>query len=157
MFYPYLGMSSRKENIITAFSNLLLDKEKQLIMQWNELQESLTGETKSSAGDKHETGRASIHLEQENLSKQINVLKSEIEIFKKVNFSNNSHTVSLGSLIITENVSFLFSGVSGKIVIDNKTYFSISSGSPIARLIDNLKIGDEFPFAGRKTKILEII
>ncbi|MWD30855.1 3-oxoacyl-ACP synthase, partial [Aquicoccus sp. SCR17] len=35
------------------------------------LQESLNSETKSSAGDKHETGRAMVQLEQEKLAQQL--------------------------------------------------------------------------------------
>ena len=37
----------------------------------NEIQESLTSETKSSAGDKHETGRAMLQLEREKAGNQL--------------------------------------------------------------------------------------
>ena len=44
---------------------LLLEKQKEA------LQLALTSESKSSAGDKHETGRAMIQLEREKLGNQI--------------------------------------------------------------------------------------
>ena len=149
--------SNNKESIVKSFVELFTEKERLLMEQWNELQESLSGETKSTAGDKHETGRASIHLEQENLAKQIKLLKSEIDTFKKVNFTINSHTVSLGSLVITQDVNFLYSGVSGKIEIQRKPTFSISQSSPIAQQLQNLTKGDDFIFGKNRIKILEII
>lgn len=39
--------------------------------QIKELETALTSETKSSAGDKHETGRAMIQLEREKLGQQL--------------------------------------------------------------------------------------
>ena len=43
-----------------------------------ELQESLTSETKSSAGDKHETGRAMLQLEREKAGQQLAEIKKLI-------------------------------------------------------------------------------
>ena len=45
--------------------------------QKKELFESLESETKSSAGDKHETGRAMIQLEIEKLGKQRQVVDQD--------------------------------------------------------------------------------
>lgn len=149
--------SNNKESIVKSFVEFFTEKERLLMEQWNELQESLSGETKSTAGDKHETGRASIHLEQENLAKQIKLLKSEIDKFKKINFTINSHTVSLGTLVITKDVNFLYSGVSGRIELHHKPTFSISQSSPIAQQLQNLTKGDDFIFGKSRIKILEII
>lgn len=48
----------------------------------NEIQESLLSETKSSAGDKHETGRAMLQLEREKSGNQL----AEIQKIKKHTF-----------------------------------------------------------------------
>ena len=50
------------------FVNSKLDTIRQTI---NELQQALNSETKSSAGDKHETGRAMIQLEREKMGRQL--------------------------------------------------------------------------------------
>ena len=50
-----------------------------------EIQESLLSETKSSAGDKHETGRAMIQLEQEKLSSQLSQFSQQKETISKLN------------------------------------------------------------------------
>ena len=57
----------------------------------NDIQESLDSETKSSAGDKHETGRAMLQLDREKLGQQLagiqklkqELLKANIETVSK--------------------------------------------------------------------------
>ena len=48
------------------------------------IQESLMSETKSSAGDKHETGRAMLDIERENTSKQLQEVEILINLLKKI-------------------------------------------------------------------------
>jgi len=47
-----------------------------------EIQHSLTSETKSSAGDKHETGRAMLQLEREKIGNQLAEIDKQIEGYK---------------------------------------------------------------------------
>jgi len=53
----------------------------------NEIQVSLTSETKSSAGDKHETGRAMLQLEREKAGNQLAEIKKTKEILFKIDVS----------------------------------------------------------------------
>ena len=48
-----------------------------------QIRESLTTETKSSAGDKHETGRAMLRLEREKAGKQLAEVQKTKECFAK--------------------------------------------------------------------------
>mgnify|MGYP001827556230 FL=1 len=66
-----------------------------------ELQESLTTETKSSAGDKHETGRAMLQLEREKIGQQLAETQKLKEILSKINVTKHSRVVALGSIIYT--------------------------------------------------------
>ena len=50
----------------------------------DELYESLNSETKSSAGDKHETGRAMIQLDREKIGQQVKEIEKEFELFSKI-------------------------------------------------------------------------
>jgi len=52
--------------------------------QIKELETALTSETKSSAGDKHETGRAMIQLEREKLGQQLSELEKTQQLLSKV-------------------------------------------------------------------------
>ncbi|GAA4801623.1 hypothetical protein GCM10023330_04420 [Litoribaculum gwangyangense] len=51
----------------------------------NEIQESLLSETKSSAGDKHETGRAMIQIEREKAGNQLAEIEKTKQILSKIN------------------------------------------------------------------------
>jgi ATP-dependent helicase YprA (DUF1998 family) len=68
----------------------------------DELYESLNSETKSSAGDKHETGRAMIQLDREKIGQQVKEIEKEFELFSKINSNVVLNSIGLGSLVITQ-------------------------------------------------------
>ena len=51
----------------------------------SDIQNSLQSETKSTAGDKHETGRAMLQLEREKAGNQLAELQKQIGILHKIN------------------------------------------------------------------------
>lgn len=145
-----------KQEIIDGLLAEIISKKNIILNQIEELQNALTAETKSSAGDKHETGRAGIHIEQENLGKQLLVLDQQINHLHRIPL-NNFHNVSSGSLIKTGSISFFISGVPSKIVIKNVTVYSISMSSEIAKRLLNVQIGDTFKLGNQELVITEII
>jgi transcription elongation GreA/GreB family factor len=122
----------------------------------NEVQEAANNETKSSAGDKHETGRAMAQLETEKLSTQLADALKLAQTLSKINPKSTHQLIGLGSLVITSNGNFYISVSLGKIEIDNKTYFSISNASPIGKLLLTKKEKDSFSF-NNKTYVIENI
>ena len=121
-----------------------------------EVQDAANNETKSSAGDKHETGRAMAQLETEKLTKQLfEALKLE-EILKQINPKSKHLLIGQGSLILTSNGNFYISVSLGKIEIDNVTYFIISSASPIGQLLLTKKEQDSFSFNDNTYDILSV-
>jgi hypothetical protein len=119
-------------------------------------QEALDSESKSSAGDKHETGRAMLQLEMEKAGQQLQEVQIMKLIVEKIDFNSNSKAGSLGALIRTEGANY-FIGISvGKVQVEKESYFVVSPSSPIGKhLLGKLK-NDTFFFQGAQTKILEI-
>jgi hypothetical protein len=72
------------------------DKIKQTITA---IEESLEDESKSSAGDKHETGRAMLQIDRENAGKQLHEIESLQALVKKIDSSAVSDYIRLGSLV----------------------------------------------------------
>ena len=66
-----IEVSVLKKALFNHCRSLLEKKMGVLEQQKENLQKDLTSEAKSSAGDKHETGRAMIQLELEKLGNQI--------------------------------------------------------------------------------------
>ena len=72
-------------------------------------QKALQSETKSSAGDKHETGRAMLQLEMEKASQQLEGISIMNQILSKVDISKSSKIAHLGSVIITNKANYFLS------------------------------------------------
>ena len=115
----------------------------------SDIQNSLQSETKSTAGDKHETGRAMLQLEREKAGNQLAEIQKQIEILHKINPEMSYSKVALGSLVKT-TVSNYFIGVSvGEITIENETFYAISLSTPIGKLLvsKGVKVSEVFsPF-----------
>jgi transcription elongation GreA/GreB family factor len=115
---------------------------------------ALFSETKSSAGDKHETGRAMLQLEMEKTSQQYNSINQMKQIIQKINLEKNSEVISLGSLIITDKANYFLAISYGKISIDSVDYYAVSTNSPIGKQLLGKHIGDVILF--NNAEILEI-
>ncbi|OFY90514.1 MAG: hypothetical protein A3K10_09235 [Bacteroidetes bacterium RIFCSPLOWO2_12_FULL_31_6] len=109
-------------------------------------QESINGETKSSAGDKHETSRAMAQLEQEKLSAQLAEAHKLQGVLIGVNQNEYAAKAELGSLVITSNGNYYICISAGKLVIDGETYFAVSIGSPIGKALLNARELDRILF-----------
>ena len=123
----------------------------------SDIQNSLQSETKSTAGDKHETGRAMLQLEREKAGNQLAEIQKQIEILHKINPEMSYSKVALGSLVKT-TVSNYFIGVSvGEITIENETFYAISLSTPIGKLLVSKGVGDNIQFRMQKFTITDIL
>ena len=101
--------------------------------QKKSLQFALTSESKSSAGDKHETGRAMLQLEMEKAGQQLTSINQMKVILDKISTENESEVVCLGSVIITNKANYYLSISAGKLIVENEDYFAVSTNSPIGQ------------------------
>ena len=108
----------------------------------NELKESISNETKSTAGDKHETARAHLQIEQEHISRQLREVLDQKAILEQTDFSIESSAVIKGSLLKTSKGYLLISIAAGKLNVDGITVFALSPLSPLGTKLMGLKVGD---------------
>ncbi len=118
--------------------------------------ESANDDTKSSAGDKYETGRAMMQQEIDNNQLQLNEAKKLKTILEQINPERHVDTVQLGSLVITNKGNFFISVSAGQLKVNGTIYFAISSISPIGVKLLRLQVGSELNFNGKEFKVLEI-
>jgi transcription elongation GreA/GreB family factor len=122
----------------------------------DQAQESANQESKSSAGDKYETGRAMAQLEKEKLGAQmVDALRMK-QIIDSIDPVKVCDSVQIGSLVRTTNGTYYISISAGKMEISGEVYFAISLASPIAQQIRNLREGDQVNFNRQLIKILSI-
>ena len=113
-------------------------------------QESANQDSKSSMGDKYETGRAMAQLEIEKNTIQLSEaikLKKQLETIPKEQYGNK---IKNGSLILSNNGNYFLAISAGKIEIDNVTYFALSTASPLGAKMLNLEEGNSFDFGGKQ-------
>ena len=143
-----------KQLLLKACSHFIEERSKTVNEIITSNQKALFSETKSSAGDKHETGRAMLQLEMEKASQQLVIISEMKEVLKRISIKNKSNIICLGSLIITTKVNYFLAISTGKIIIENKIYYAISTNSPIGKQLLGKKIGGVVPF--NEAKILNI-
>ena len=120
-------------------------------------QKALQSETKSSAGDKHETGRAMLQLEMEKASQQLEGIAQMKTILAKTDVIKPSKNARLGSVIITEKGNYFLSISAGQLTVKNTTYFAVSVASPIGKLLLGKQAHELLIFNGTSVKITKVI
>lgn len=117
---------------------------------------ALQSETKSSAGDKHETGRAMLQLEMEKAGQQLTGITKMKEILSKIKIDNSSNIAHLGSVVKITNATFFLSISAGQFVVNNQNYFAVSVSSPIGSILLGKRVGDSFVFNNIKQVIKDV-
>ena len=141
-----------KEEVCQSVLEILEQKIKTVKKSVSSIQEARNNETKSTAGDKYETGRAMMQAE---LEKQTLILRQyqnqRVDILKVKN-TKSSEEVDFGSLVITNQGNYLIAIGIGKI---DKT-FVISLASPLGSAFRGLKSGDKVVFQNKEYRIINV-
>jgi transcription elongation GreA/GreB family factor len=121
-----------------------------------DLQESKNSDTKSSAGDKHETSREMAQIELENNQNQQLKLLNQRNDLNQIKLDAVETVVSFGSLVETSMGIFFISIGLGKINHEDQDFFVISMGSPIGQALFKKKVGEKATFQSKEIDILAI-
>ncbi len=134
------------ENRLSTVKNLI-----------HEIEVSLTSKTKSSAGDKHETGRAMLQLEREKAGHQLAEIQYVKEALFKIETDTSSKIVCLGSVVYTTQANYYISISAGILNIGSESFYAISPSTPIGKLLLSKTEGDNIVFRTQQFKIKKII
>lgn len=149
-------MALLKAKVYAHFLDLLKGKINALQQRQDDLRESLKQETKSTAGDKYETGRAMVHIEQENTSRQLSVLQDQKAALEQLAAPPQKSTVAQGSLVTTSQGYFFISVPLGKSMVDGHTVYALSPSSPLGQKLMGQPTGAEVILNGNHYTILDI-
>jgi len=116
----------------------------------NSAKESKNNETKSSAGDKFETGRAMMQIEQEKNELQLSKTFQLKNLLQQIDIEKEFEAVGFGSLVTTNRGKYFIAIGIGKIKIENEIYFVISLDSPVGKLLLGKGVGEEIEFRGQQ-------
>ncbi|MCB0461954.1 MAG: 3-oxoacyl-ACP synthase [Flavobacteriaceae bacterium] len=148
---------SLKEQLFLACRDFISKKRLVIENVISEIETSLQSETKSSAGDKHETGRAMLQLEREKAGNQLAEIDKQEELLSKIDISKANTTVSLGSVVFTTEASYFLAIGVGEIIVDNRKFYAVSTKAPISQALLGKRVDDNIVFRNRKFKIIHLI
>lgn len=149
-------MNPFKRDVYAACKKQLEDKMNRLVDDLKELDVAMTNETKSSAGDKHETARAKMQFEQEKLKQQLHETQVMDQELLKINLNSPFSFVAFGALVETEKAMFFISIPLGQLQVATKKVFVISPVSPLALRMKGLAPLSNFEFNGVSYHVLSI-
>ncbi|MEY4874957.1 MAG: hypothetical protein RL708_106 [Bacteroidota bacterium] len=156
-----------KQKIYSHFLQLATEKVTLLQTRLNDLKESGANETKSTAGDKHETALAMVQIEQANIREQLKEALAQKTILEKISPAISpsllervgvrlSNKIINGSLVKTNNGYFFVSVALGKVTIESVAVIALSPQSPLGLKLIGLKVGEEAEINGNKYLVEEI-
>ena len=141
----FLHYKQQVDDKIHIFRDMIID-----------LSEDSLSDSKSSAGDKHQTTLSMMHLEQEKLNRKLAEFIEQKNILDKIDISIKTSKIVIGSLVQTNELLVFLSTALPKIIIENKTIFSISPQSPLGKMLLGKEIGFEFEINAKQYKIINI-
>ena len=145
-----------KEKIIEEISKLLEYKISEVEEELNLLTKDKNQITKSSAGDKFETSRATIQSEFDKVSINLIKLKDQLRKIKLISITSKPQKIGYGTLVKTSNSMYMISIGYGKLRLDSKDIYVISPLSPIGKKLINKQEGESISFNSKNEEILEI-
>jgi hypothetical protein len=120
------------------------------------LQESRQSDTKSSAGDKHETARAMVDQELQQLNQQREKAQRNQSELQQLTEAP-CEVAARGAAVETERIIYFISISFGKLPVEGlKPVYALSPVSPAAQAMLGKRAGEVFEINGARQAILKV-
>lgn len=121
-----------------------------------DIQRSSQSDTKSSAGDKHETGRAMAQLEIEKQQVSLGNLIAMRDVLARLDPAVPQERVREGALVRTDSGLFYIAVGLGRMVVDGQEVLVMSPQAPLAEALQHTPIGGTARFNGLAQVVVEV-
>lgn len=145
-----------KQKVYFHYLQVVNDKIEAIQKVLADLKESSTNETKSTAGDKHETALAMLQIEQSNKRAQLREAQLQKAALEKIDPAINATVVLNGSLIKTSRGYMFMSTALGKAVVENIPVIALSAQSPLGLKLMGLRVGETILLNGNTYLVEQI-
>ena len=147
---------TNKQQIHSHCLQVVNDKIRLLQQVLADLKESGANETKSTAGDKHETALAMLQIEQANTRSQLQDVVNKKAVLDKINPALVPIKVVQGSLVKTDKGYLYLAIALGRVNLDGLTITVLSPQSPLGSKLMGLSTGDSVEMNGTRYTIATI-
>ncbi len=117
---------------------------------------SRTSETKSSVGDKYETGRSMLHLEEAKGHHQLTLALQLRQELDRIDLTKTSRQVQPGSLVVTNRGVYYVAIGLGKVQLRERMYYCVSVDSPVGQSLRHQEAGQSVSFNNTELQIESI-
>ncbi len=131
-----------KQKVYDHYMQVVNDKLSSLQQVLADLKDSGSNETKSTAGDKHETALAMLQIEQANVGAQLQDVIEKKVALEKIDPALSSSKIVNGSLIKPDKGYLFISIALGKATVDGNYVIALSPQSPLGQKLVGLSAGD---------------
>lgn len=150
-------MSREKEELFEHCRAYADKRVQSLKSQIRELQEDLNSESKSTAGDQYETGRAMMQLELERFSRALDEAERlEVALKRLPSPKTQSDRVIPGSLVECGALRYYLAISAGACTLEGQTYYCVSAESPVGQQLLGKTVGDTLALPAGKFQITAI-
>ena len=118
-----------------------------------ETQQAQNDDTKSSAGDKYETGREMMQQETNRHLVQLDEANKLRVALNAINPTQALTTAEPGAIVYTNNGNFYLTISAGLLQVDGQRFYAVSPASPIGMKLKGQKVNSEFEVNGKNYKI----
>jgi len=113
-------------------------------------------DNKSSAGDKHEVGRAMVQQELDQLEAQLAKAQVMQQELARVPLERVYEHAGFGSLVGTDQGNYFIAIGLGAVEVDGERCYAVSLASPIGQALKDKKAGDAVDFNGKRITVEKI-
>lgn len=150
-------MSREKEALFEHCSAYAAKRVQSLKSQIRELQEDLNSESKSTAGDQYETGRAMMQLELERFGQALDEAERLEGVLKRLpSPKTQSDRVIPGSLAECGELRYYLAISAGSCTLEGKAYYCVSAESPVGQQLLGKTVGDILTLPAGKFRITAV-
>ena len=145
-----------REELLIECKKILQGRIDRIKRIMDEAQASSNEESKSSAGDKYETGRAMMQLEKDKAASQLSETLNLRKALDQINLNKPTSIIRLGSIVQTDYGYFFLAAALGNIDFKGNKYFAISPVSPVGEKLLNKKAGERITVKDRTFQIMKV-
>ncbi|WP_425637240.1 hypothetical protein ACPUEN_17525 [Algoriphagus yeomjeoni] len=151
-------MNTFKEKIYQTAIVQVKEKINLLKAERKAINDGILEDTKSSAGDKFETGRETMSRDLMTVENQLKQANFEFdELCRLQAIKEPSPSVQEGSLVQLGNDKYLISISLGQIAVDDQKLFMLSKNSPLGEILVGRKKNEQVEFRGKNLTITELL
>lgn len=151
-------MMPDRGHIVQALVHALDAQLAHAVEAMRELSSSLGSETKSSAGDKHETGRAMVQLEMEQAGQRVARCEAMKADLSRLNPQQSREVAGPGAVVVTDRAVLFIGPALGGFEVDGMgKAHAVSPEAPMALALRGARSGETVDFRGQAIRVLHVI